>query len=599
MKRFTGYSTANPLIFGPSSSSSAGSNGRTMGIAVTTDIHQSMKPYPHTYRIYCMHFLFGLLYNIYNVGAIFYIAVITNNSLFVISLTGFITSTVILLFSPLAVRMGDKMNRLRFVQLSLLTKTIVITIGYAMCIALVSTRKGTGDMSELANSDNTYSKSVDVTNARDVNYSVYIYILPFFISIAQLIYNTITISIEKDWMVKLAGRDRQWLMNISKWMSIIDITSQTISPFLVSLLFAFSSLKVITYLLIFTNVSVNLLLFIFLRSIYISWPVLTLRKDLTVYDMITGDEQEYDMKNSREGDSSVASTDAAGSNKGINISAKSDDVGSAGESRVGSKIADYMSQMVKVYESFRYSGCVLIMMSSSLQSLCVLNYGSVMTVYLLSVGMSITTIGSFRGIAAFFGFVGAICYPFLRVPLGLRATGLLSVAFYLLFLSLSASSFYFRGSSNEVKILLLTTFSMVSRVGYSSFDLSTKQISQEAITEINTRNQIYSVWNSITAFFELSTYALTMIFSKSTEFWLLCVISAVASALSAVLFVLDDSSYTNNIFATRKNNNTIDDDKNRKDDFSSSSNPEGTGTTGDVEMVAFEGRDSDLVEVLF
>jgi hypothetical protein len=72
------------------------------------------------------------------------------------------------------------------------------------------------------------------------------------------------------------------------------------------------------------------------------------------------------------------------------------------------------------------------------------------------------------------------------------------------------------------------------------FDLCIRQIAQETIVEVY-RGIINGKWNSMTAFFDLSSYLLAVTFSKPEQFGLLTFTSAMMVCTAAVIFTVANS----------------------------------------------------------
>jgi hypothetical protein len=72
------------------------------------------------------------------------------------------------------------------------------------------------------------------------------------------------------------------------------------------------------------------------------------------------------------------------------------------------------------------------------------------------------------------------------------------------------------------------------------FDLCIRQIAQETIVEAH-RGVINGKWNSLTAFFDLSTYLLAITFSNPEQFGLLTFVSALMVCSAGLVFTVTNS----------------------------------------------------------
>ena len=97
-----------------------------------------------------------------------------------------------------------------------------------------------------------------------------------------------------------------------------------------------------------------------------------------------------------------------------------------------------------------------------------------MTAYLVWKGMSLETIGVWRGISSFAGLGGTFVYHFSSRRLDLVTTGMWSIVFQFLSLSLSYYSLFV--SDYNVWATMLIAGVCASRIGLWTFDISVTQV---------------------------------------------------------------------------------------------------------------------------
>ena len=78
----------------------------------------------------------------WNFGIALFIASISDNSLFIIALTGFIQNLSIVLLLPVIGKWVDRTDRLVAVHSALLVKVVFITLGFSICAFLPNSGKG-------------------------------------------------------------------------------------------------------------------------------------------------------------------------------------------------------------------------------------------------------------------------------------------------------------------------------------------------------------------------------------------------------------------------------------------------------------------------
>merc|ERR1719456_117453 len=172
---------------------------------------------PHL--IYITHTTFSLLSQMTFAISLF-IASISNNSLFIIAVTGFVTSLSIVVLLPIIGSWVDQMDRLAAVHTALLVKLVSITLGFCICAFLPNSGNGAGaDDEAIENTDNL-----------EANFYLYVITLPIVVAAANLGFYTYRICIEKDWVIELANKDKEWLANVNSIMSQIDLAAKSIAP---------------------------------------------------------------------------------------------------------------------------------------------------------------------------------------------------------------------------------------------------------------------------------------------------------------------------------------------------------------------------------
>ena len=272
-------------------------------------------------------------------------------------------------------------------------------------------------------------------------------------------------------------------------MSQIDLGAQSFAPAVTGLLFSFFSGPVVACILLTINFIATVLLYFFLKNLYESWPRLSDPKS----------------------------------------PARKDDNGDS--DNVKNNENDFKGSL----KLFQESGCAGVMMSYSFLFLTVLSFDTIMTVYLLFMGMTEFNVGVCRGVSAFIGFIGASIYPYAKESFGLWTSGSIALIWQSAFVGVAALSFCL--SPSMIAIIVLTVCVLISRIGLWLFDLCARQICQETI-RMDARGTVNGMWQSIQNTFELSAYALTMLFSLPQQFSILACISFFMVFSATVNFIV-------------------------------------------------------------
>eukprot|EP00985_Skeletonema_marinoi_P035101 scaffold45623_cov161-Skeletonema_marinoi.AAC.2 len=181
--------------------------------------------------------------------------------------------------------------------------------------------------------------------------------------------------------------------------------------------------------------------------------------------------------------------------------------------------------------------------------------GVVLTSYLITIGLSPSTIGVFRGIGAISGVVGITCFSLLRkkdpnnegeqstlVKSIERLRGL-SLAFLLLevvSILVAAAAYLLCDTTSMTSswpIYLFLGAIVVSRAGLYSFDVGVLEIEQYIVDE-RYRNAIGSVEGALCSLCEMGMYVLSIALPKPSQFGWQVGVSASAVSFGGVCFGL-------------------------------------------------------------
>ena len=166
------------------------------------------KPYDQIWKLYTMHLCYSFVAKSWDTAIILFIAQLTNNSLRVVALCGFLSSLSIFLFMTSIGRWLDKSDRLIVVKTSLIIKLIAVTTAYLICAFLIN-----------------YNNIIHTTL-----FTIFLYLLPILFAITGVCFSTINQSVEKDWLVVLSDGNTDWLTNTNAVMSQIDLLCNSLAP---------------------------------------------------------------------------------------------------------------------------------------------------------------------------------------------------------------------------------------------------------------------------------------------------------------------------------------------------------------------------------
>jgi iron-regulated transporter 1 len=173
--------------------------------------------------------------------------------------------------------------------------------------------------------------------------------------------------------------------------------------------------------------------------------------------------------------------------------------------------------------------------SLALLFLTVLSFASQMTTYLLTLGFTSIHISAMRLVAVLFELSATCAAPLLMGRIGAVRAGLWFINEQLLSVALALALFSLVDSQTKFAGGALVTGVTLSRLGLWGLDLSVQYLVQEDAPEA-TRGAFSAVEASLQNFFELLSFATTMVFARPEQFKYPVYISAGAIATSAACF---------------------------------------------------------------
>ncbi len=449
---------------------------------IQDNINNSMNRYQKN-QLYFMHFSFAFTSRMWDMAIILLIAELTNNSLKITAMSGLMSSALSLIMMPKIGIWLDKVDRLQAVKSTLFYKFTSISIAYLLC-AYLSHQSG-------------------LAAAGSSLRMILFYLLPVFYAVASVSFATITQQIETDWLVVLANKDENWLRDTNAFLSQIDLGCKAAAPAFTGLLFAKFTQSNVSLLLVAVNTVVTVMLYNLLSGLYHKFPNLA--------------QKQVEKKAPKRDDNSAKKPEV----ENVVLGGKEWDA----ESLMGTFLSSF--------KSFATSGCAGVMIAYSFLYLTVLSFGSLMTVYLRSTGMSQSLIGTLKGVAALTEFCGAALFPFFSRKYGDWKTGYFAIWYQFTFVLLAASSML--AVPMQQSSLIIAVSVLFSRAGLWMFDLTTRQLAQVTIKE-TTRGRVNGQWKSMISFFDMFGYFLAVLFSRPDQFWVLTTVSACMVGSAAIAY---------------------------------------------------------------
>lgn len=158
-----------------------------------------------------------------------------------------------------------------------------------------------------------------------------------------------------------------------------------------------------------------------------------------------------------------------------------------------------------------------------------------MTAFLVWRGMRLETVGIWRGVSSAVGLLGTFVYRFSVQRTTIVQTGMWSILYQFLCISLTFWSLFIDDFVLSMALLIFGV--CASRVGLWVFDISVAQLMQEFIPE-DVRGVVGGTQHALNAFFALGSFALGFIYPDPREFHIYAAAGYSAVGLAAVLYAL-------------------------------------------------------------
>jgi iron-regulated transporter 1 len=312
-----------------------------------------------------------------------------------------------------------------------------------------------------------------------------------------------TVSVERDWIIVVSDSlslDRQ---ELNSTMRRIDLVCKLIAPLGIGLLDGYST-KLAIWVVFGQNAISVLIEYFAIAQVYSAVPELGQGKEL--------------------GNTAAASAETL----------QAPDATTTAPSQ---SILSAITDNIRPWTAYFQNPAFLASFSLSLLYLTVLSFASQMTTYLLTLGFTSAHVSVMRLVAVILELSATCAAPLLMNKIGAVRSGLWFINEQLVSIVLAISFFAATTSQTHLKLagLALVAGVALSRLGLWGFDLCVQYLVQEDAPEA-TRGSFSAIEMSLQNFFELLSFATTMIFYRPEDFKYPIYISAGAVALSAACF---------------------------------------------------------------
>ncbi|KAK9249572.1 Ferroporti-1 [Lipomyces tetrasporus] len=446
-------------------------------------------------RVCISHFLSAWNSRIFEYSAVLFLASIFPGTLLPPSVYALWRALSAMFLAPAMGRQVDRTNRLVVVRRSIVFQRAAVACSCALFVAMILLNAGAASTSMLIKAG-------------------FIAILSAFACVEKLASIMNTVSVERDWVVVIAGSSSEDLQRLNSIMRRIDLFCKMAGPLAISFLIGFTVLGSVWALLFLNVVSVFVEYFTIAR-VYKLVPALATRT--------AGIER-----------------DEVSDVQGVGLLASDNDDGTISPTSPLSTYIHHDLFLPSFALSFLY--------------FTVLNFGGQFVAYLLAVGYSPSVIGVLRTVSVLFELSATWAAPILMKNIGAVRGGMWFINWQAICCIAAAVAIYHSGSPSADDVPAESTdkflfvfaskataalvFAVVcSRVGLWGFDLCAQFLIQEGV-EAESRTAFSSVESSFQNFFELLSFASTIIFDKPAVFAVPALLSTNSVVVAAILFAV-------------------------------------------------------------
>ncbi|KAJ5390382.1 uncharacterized protein N7496_001450 [Penicillium cataractarum] len=428
-------------------------------------------------RLYISHFLSTWNSRVFEFGAVLYLATVYPGTLLPMSAYALCRGLVAIIFSSPVGYYIDVGNRLQVVRVSIVLQRLVVA---ASCVIF-------------------YILAIGRPMTRIVNVCL-LAALTFLACIEKLCSILNMVSVEKDWVVVVAGTDHAGLRTMNAQMRRIDLICKLLGPLFIALIDGIS-----TETAIIVNFGMN-----------VSSVVVEYYSIAKVYDEVP------------ELQEAKASPPGAPSGQSVEQSVFS---------RANGAVRQGVRQALKDSSFYIRHRVFLPSFAGALLYLTVLSFSGQMVTWLLSTGYDSTQVAVARTLAVAFEVLATWVAPWLMGRIGPTRAGLWLASWQITCLAVGLAIFWRFASEPFLSASGLVGGVILSRLGLRGFDLCAQILVQEGI-EAEARGSFSSTEVAWQNLFEICSYLSTVIFSRPDQFRWPALISVIAVALAGLLYAI-------------------------------------------------------------
>ncbi|KAI2469699.1 Ferroporti-1 [Annulohypoxylon bovei var. microspora] len=430
-------------------------------------------------RLYVSHFLSTWNSRVFEFGAVIYLATIYPGTLLPMSIYALARALSAILFATTVGQYIDSGNRLKVVRVSIVSQRLVVATSCVVFYIMALREELDGKIK-----------------------AGMLVLLSFLACIEKLCSIMNSVSVEKDWVVVVAGEDQVTLSSLNAQMRRIDLLCKLLGPLFIALIDGFS-----TKLAIIVNFAMNI------ASVTIEYYAIA-----RVYHEVPALQEP---KKRVQGHDTNLSLDS-----------------NEGRPSIWMRVLATLNRSKTEFTLYFRHAAFLPSFACALLYLTVLSFSGQMVTYLLSTGYTSSQIGFTRTISVAFEVLATWVAPWLISHIGPVRAGLWHSTMQVSMLITGLAVFWaFDASNPTISASGLVGGIILSRLGLRGFDLCTQIIVQEEV-EAENRGAFSSVEAAWQSLFELMAYGSTIVFFQPSQFKWPSLISVTAVTTASLLYTV-------------------------------------------------------------
>ncbi|KAJ5890965.1 uncharacterized protein N7473_007193 [Penicillium subrubescens] len=430
-----------------------------------------------TYRLYISHFLSTWNSRVFEFGAVLYLATVYPGTLLPMSAYALSRGLVAIIFSSAVGYYIDVGNRLQVIRVSIVLQRLVVA---ASCVIFYLLATGPS-MSRVAN-------------------VCLLATLTLLACIEKLCSILNMVSVEKDWVVVVAGTDHAGLRTMNAQMRRIDLACKLLGPLFIALIDGIS-----TETAIMVNFGMNVC------SVVVEYYSIA-----KVYDEVPELQEAKKFPHMPRNEEPAQ--------QGFFV-------------RGWSAVCQGVRQALKDFDFYFRHRVFLPSFAGALLYLTVLSFSGQMVTWLLSTGYDSTQVAVTRTLAVAFEVLATWVAPWLMGRIGPTRAGLWLASWQITCLAGGFAIFWQFASQPFLSASGLVGGVIFSRLGLRGFDLCAQILVQEGI-DAKARGSFSSTEAALQNLFEIFSYISTIIFSRPDQFKWPALISVISVGLAGLLYAI-------------------------------------------------------------